>query len=68
MDSLHSESHHPLAAQERAHGLSGLQQKLSTPIQFLSELRRAAGGYDHLGSELLAAVGVNEMPYFFKMG
>ena len=44
LDSLHSEPGNPSAAQKRAHELRRLREKLSTTIQFLSQLRRAARG------------------------
>src|ERR1019366_3641170 len=50
LDSLHSESHHPSAAQGSAHGLLRLRQELSAAVEFLSELRRAAGGDYFLGA------------------
>jgi hypothetical protein len=69
VDSLHAEFNHPLSPPKSTLQLSGLRQELSAAIEFLSELRRAAGGDYFLG---LGAVGAaadwGAMPYFLRIG
>ena len=78
LDSLHPESHHPSAPQGSAHGLFRLRPELSAAIEFLSELRRAAGGDYFLVLGAVGAAGAagapgalagcGTIPYFLRIG
>ena len=75
LDPVHPKSHHPSAAQGSAHGLYRLRQELSAAVEFLSELRRAAGGDYFLGLGAAGAAGAagvmadcGTIPYFLRIG
>ena len=69
VDSLHSEPHHPSAAQGSAHGLLRLRQELSATVEFLSKLRRAADAGHFLGAAGVAAgCDCGTTPYFLRIG